>query len=237
MKIRVLILIMLLSISTAGKSQAMWIMIFGDKLSTERMQSGVCFSVAGIDMTGLDHAKPALNWAIGGFSDIRISKKNLFFSFDFTMKSPLGARNLNNYFPDAVPDSSIVKSQDIVLNNVAMSLPLYLKYKTKFIGFGVGPQMSYIYKSILKYDAETSTGKSIIIKDDAKEYVHRFDIGAFAMAEVYFTPSHPKTSLRVGIRYYYGFLEPLKDFSGVHNSTFMVTFGIPIGGKSEIKDE
>jgi len=237
MKIRIVVLLTLMSISISGMSQAMWIMIFGDKLSTERMQSGVSISVAGINLMGLDDARPALNWAIGGFSDIRISKKNLFFAFDFTMKSPLGAGNLNSYFSDIIPDTSIIKSQNIILNNVAMSLPLYLKYKTKYIGFGLGPQMSYIYKSTLRYKAETSNGRSILVKDSGKEFIHHFDIGAFAMAEVYLTPSNPKTSMRIGIRYYFGLLEPLKNFSGIHNSTLMVSFGIPIGGKSKIKTE
>ncbi len=237
MKIRILVLLALMSISATGMSQAMWILIFGDKLSTERMQSGINISVAGTGLMGLDNSKPELNWALGGFSDIRISKKSLFFAFDFTIKSPLGAGNLNSYFSDIIPDTSIIKSQNIILNNVAMSLPLYLKYKTKYIGFGLGPQMSYIYKSTFRYEAETSNGRSILIKDSGKEFIHHFDIGAFAMAEVYLTPSNPKTSLRIGIRYYFGFLEPLKDFSGIHNSTLMVSFGIPIGGKSEIKAE
>ncbi len=215
-------------------SQAMWIMIFGDKLSNDRMQSGVSVSIAYVDMIGLDDAKPMFNWAIGGFSEVRINKKDLFFAFDFTFKSPLGATNLNNYFPEAIPDTSAITTQNILLDNVSMSLPLYIKYKTRFIGFGAGPQISYVYKSKLEYKARTVAGKKILIKDSAKELIHKFDIGAFVMAEVYFTPSHPKTSLRMSLRYYYGFLEPLKNQTGVHNSVLMATLGIPIGGKSKV---
>ncbi len=218
-------------------SQAMWIMIFGDKLSTERMQSGISFSVAGVDMLNLNEAKPMMNWAIGGFSEVRISKKNLFFAFDFTFKSPLGAKNLGSYFPQVISDTSIITTQDIFMDNVSMSLPLYLKYKTKLFGFGIGPQMSYVYKSKLEYHAKTDDGKKITIADNGIELIHRFDVGAFAMAEVYLTPDHPKTSMRVSLRYYYGFLEPLKGKTGIHNSTLLATFGIPIGGKSNIKSK
>ena len=237
MRNKILLSFLFLTISLTGFSQAMWIMIFGDKLSTEKMQSGISFSVGGVNFIGLEEAKPAVNWAIGGFSEIRISKKNLFFAFDFTIKSPLGASNLNRYFPDIISDSSFIKSQKIVMDNVSMSLPLYLKYKTKILGFGLGTQISYIYKSNLEYRAETTGGRSILIKDNGKEYIHRFDVGAFAMAEVYLTPSHPKTSMRIGIRYYFGFLKPIKNYTGVYNSTLMATFGIPIGGKSKIKTE
>lgn len=216
-------------------SQAMWIMIFGDKLSTERMQSGVSFSVASVDMLNLNEAKPMMNWAIGGFSEVRISNNNLFFAFDFTIKSPLGAKNLMSYFPQVISDTSIITTQDIFMDNVSMALPLYLKYKTKLFGFGVGPQISYVYRSRLEYNATTIDGKKIRITDNSIEHINRFDVGAFAMTEVYLTPSLPKTSMRISLRYYYGFLEPLKERSGIHNSTLMVTFGIPIGGKSNIK--
>jgi len=237
MRNKLLLTVLFVAITFSGMSQAMWIMIFGDKLSNDKMQSGVSVSLAYVDMLGLDDAQPMMNWAIGGFSEIKISKKDLFFAFDFTFKSPLGASNLNRYFPDAISDTSVLTTQNITMDNVSMSLPLYLKYKTKFLGFGAGPQMSYVYKSKLEYKAKTTDGKRILIKDDGKELIHRFDVGAFVMAEVYFTPAHPKTSMRLSLRYYYGFLEPLKNQTGVHNSVLMATFGIPIGGKSKVKDE
>ena len=216
-------------------SQAMWIMIFGDKLSNDRMQSGITVSIAGIDYVGLEEAKMDINWALGGFSEIRINKKNLFFAFDFTIKSPLGARNLNNYFPQVISDSSFIKSQNISLSNTSLSLPLYLKYKTKHFGFGAGTQLNYIYKSKLKYHATTNDGRNILSEDQGKSYLNLFDVGAFIMAEVMVAPRSPKTSMRIGVRYYYGLLNPLKDFSGVHNSTVMVSLSIPIGGKEDVK--
>lgn len=235
MKFKLLITSALLLLSINVMSQALWVMIFGDKLSNDRMQSGIVFSVAGVDYVGLEDAKPDINWALGGFSEIRINKENLFFAFDFTVKSPLGTRNLNNYFPDVISDSSFIKSQNITLENTSFSLPLYLKYKTKHFGFGAGTQLNYIYKSKLKYDAKTTAGKTILIVDKGKSYINLFDLGVFLMTEVMVTPKHPKTSMRIGLRYYYGLLNPLKDFSGVHNSTLMVSLSIPIGGKEEVK--
>ena len=235
MKGKILLTILFLAMSFTGMSQAMWIMIFGDKLSNDRMQSGVTVSIGSVDMIGLPNASPMFNWAIGGFSEIRINKKNLFFAFDFAFKSPFGAKNLNSYFPDFISDTSVLTTQDILMDNISMSLPLYLKYKTRMFGFGIGPQISYIYKSKLEYKAKTESGKKITVIDNGKELIHKFDVGAFAMAEIYLTPSHPKTSMRISLRYYFGFLDPIKNYSGVHNSTLMATFGIPIGGKSKIK--
>ncbi len=237
MKLRILFITVFLSISMAGMSQAMWILIFGDKLSNERMQSGINVSAGTVNYIGLPEAHFAVNWAIGGFSEIRLSKKSLFFAFDFTVKSPLGASNLNSYFPDVIQDTSLLEKQNIVLDNVAFSLPLYLKYKTKYFGFGTGPQLSYIYKSTLRYNAETTSGKDILVKSEAKSYINKFDVGWFAMAEFFLTPNHPKTSLRLGARYFIGFMEPLKSQSKVNNSNFMFTLGIPIGGKEKLPDK
>ncbi len=231
MKLRALFIAAFMSVSVAGMSQAMWILIFGDKLSNDRIQSGINFSAGTVNYIGFQEAHYATSWALGGFSEIRINKKSLFFAFDFTVKSPLGASNLNSYFPDIIQDTSLLDKQNILIDNVAFSLPLYLKYKTKYVGFGTGAQLSYIYKSTLRYSAETTSGQKITVKSEAKQYLHKFDVGWFAMAEVYLTPSHPKTSLRLGVRYFIGFLEPLKSFSNIHNSNFMLTVGIPIGGK------
>ena len=231
MKLRFLFLTFFLSLSVVGTSQAMWVLIFGDKLSNDKMQSGINFSVGTVNYSGLNDAKYATNWALGGFSEIRISQKDWFFAFDFTVKSPLGASNLNSYFPDIIQDTSLLEKENITLDNIAFTLPIYVKFKTKYVGFGTGPQLSYVYKSTLKYSAKTLSGSEVLVKSKANSYIKNFDIGWFAMAEAYLTPNHPKTSLRLGIRYFYGFLEPLTIQSDVHNSNFMFTVGIPIGGK------
>ncbi len=39
--------------------------------------------------------------------------------------------------------------------------------------------------------------------------------------------------MRLGLRYYYGFTQALKDYQGAHNSVFMLSFGIPIIAKKK----
>jgi hypothetical protein len=238
-KLKSLLLIVFLTISFSGFGQAMWILIFGDKLSTEKLHSGITVSAAGVDLYGFQNAKMAPNWAIGGFMDLSIfKKKSLVFSLDFTFKTPLGARNMDNFLDDIINDSINLVKESVVLNNTAFSLPLYFKYKTKYAAFGAGIQMTLIYKSTFKYTAQTDDKKTIRISKGVNKKLNKFDIGPFVMFEFYLKPSNHLASMRLGMRYFYGLLQPVKNEKGIHNATLMATLCIPIGGKKTmIKEE
>ena len=237
--LRFFLLALFIALSFSGMSQAMWILIFGDKLSTEKLHSGVTVSVAGVDMYGFQNARIAPNWAIGGFMDFDLFKNKSFtFSFDFTFKTPLGARNIDNFLDDIINDSITLTKESVVLNNTAFSLPLYIKYRTDYIAFGAGFQMSLIYKAVFRYKAETDDKKKIDISKRVNKKVNKFDIGPFVMFEFFLKPSNHSSSLRLGMRYFYGLLRPVKGDTGVHNATLMATLCVPIGGKRTIvKDD
>ena len=235
---KLLLILLFLLISVSGMSQAMWILIFGDKLSNDKLKSGITVSFAGVDMYGVKEAKMAPNWALGGFMDIALFKnKKWVTSVDFTFKSPFGARNFDNYFDDIISDSVDINKDRMEVNNTAFSLPLYMKYKTKFIAFGAGLQMSLVYKATLKYHAITSEKHTIKISQNVNKKVNKFDIGPFVMFEFLLNPNKHYNGLRLGARYFYGLLTPLKSKKGVHNATLMATLCIPIGGKKSVLNE
>jgi hypothetical protein len=168
--------------------------------------------------------------------DFALSKKKSpwAFSFDFTFKTPFGAKNVVNLLKDVINDSIVLDKETVKLNNTAFSLPLYLKYKTNLLGFGAGFQMSLMYKSQLKYSAKTNDGKTIKVSESLIKKMKKFDIGPFVMFEFFLKPTDHTTSMRLGLRYYYGLLSPVKDQSNVHNTTIMATLCIPIVGKKEV---
>ncbi len=235
MKLKTILISLMLLISIGVQSQAMWILIFGDKLSNDFMQSGINFSIAKSNYTNLETPNNLYSWALGGFMDFNLKQSKWNISVDMTFKSPTGASNLNNYYSHyPIIDTGIV-SENISFENTNFTLPIFLKYKTKYVNFGIGPQFSLLYKSTLKYDAITSDDYEISVKNDAKKHVNIFDVGVTGVVEFYLTPKKPKTSLRIGLRYYHGFLAPLKAYSSARNSVFMLSFGIPIVGKEEVK--
>lgn len=236
MKLKTILISLLLLISIGAQSQAMWILIFGDKLSNDFMQSGVNFSITSSNYTNLNNSHQLNSWALGGFMDFNLKKSKWNISVDMTFKSPTGASNLNSYYSHyPIIDTGIV-SENLSFENTNFTFPIFLKYKTKYVNFGIGPQFSFMYKSTLKYDAITSDNYEITVKNDAKKHLNIFDVGVTGVVEFYLTPEKPRTSLRIGLRYYYGFMAPLKAYSTVRNSVFMLSFGIPIVGKKEIKE-
>ena len=236
-KSRLLLIILFTLIYSASYSQAMWMLILGDRISFDKLNSGITVSLAGTDMYGMENAKIAPNWALGGFMDFLVFKNtNWVLSADFTFKTPFGARNSTNFFDEIIDDSINVTKQSSVLNSTAFTLPLYIKYKKNIVGFGAGFQMNLIYKSTLKYTATTEQGTTVKISQSVIKKLKKFDIGPFVMFEFYLKPSHHAQSMRLGARYFYGFLTPFKTVKNVHNGTIMATLSIPIGSKEAINE-
>jgi hypothetical protein len=221
-------------LSIAGQSQALWILIFGDKLSNDFMQSGINVSLTSSRYIGLDNSSPLRSWAIGGYTDFKLNNKWAI-SMEMTVKSPTGASGLENYYSTYSIKDSLLKDKSINIETTNFSLPLYIKYKTKYVNFGVGPQFIFAYKSIKKYEATSVDNQDITIKEDSKELINKFDLGITALVEFYLSPKHPNTSMKIGLEYYHGFMPALKDYSNATNSVFLLKVGIPIAGKETVE--
>jgi hypothetical protein len=217
----------MLLFSTVAKSQVMWILIFGDKLSNDKIQSGINVSLAAVNYEGLDGAKYLPTWALGGFTDIQL-KNHWAIHADVVFKSPTGAKSLNDYFSfDNFPDT-LMTEKDIRIENVTFSIPLHLEYQTKYFGFGVGPAFAVTYRSRLRLVGKNQENDRILISRNNIEKVKKFDVGISTMLEFYLSPEKKHESMRLGVRYYYGLLDALKDVPGAHNSVFYLNVGIPI---------
>ena len=235
MRLKVFLLTLFISIAAVGHSQAFWILVFGDKLTNDRMQSGINAFVTSSSYIGMANTKPMTSWALGGFSDVRIKDK-WHISFELTVKSPTGASGLSDYYDHYTPKDSIV-SQGLKMENINFSLPIYIKYKTKYFNLAVGPEIAYTYKSNLIYSAKTIDSENITVKTNSMDKINKFDYGISSSIEFYLFPKNPNTSIRLGLRYYYGFTSPLKDYNNARNSVLMFKIGIPIAGKDAVSKQ
>lgn len=229
------ILIFLLIISAnIANSQALWIFLLGDKVSTEKFQMGTNISLAYTNIEGLQNATYRLDWAFGGFAEVKITDK-WSFQPEMMIKSPAGTKNIYNYKLEHPLADSLFTNRSTHYRFVYFSLPLFMKYKTKYIGFGLGAQVSLMYKAKSYFKGETTSGYSYKIEENIlKEKVNYFDVGVNAMIEYYLFPKKKLMSMRIGLKYYYGFLSPLKGENNINNSIFMLTFGIPVGDETKI---
>ncbi len=207
-------------------------LIFGDKFSNDKMQSGANISFSLVNLTNLGEARYLPTWALGGYTEISLTE-HWKIQPEFVFKSPTGATNMGSYYDIPGVQDSLFSDHKDYLDIVNFSIPIYIKYRTKYVGFGIGPQFGLAYMAKYVQRGETSYGDDLVVKHSFKPYMHNFDVGVTGMLEFYFSPQKGVTSLRLGIRYYYGFTQTLKDYPGVHNSVFMFTFGIPIIAKKK----
>ncbi len=230
MKIKHLLFVLFMTVSLAGQSQALWILLFGDKLSNDKMQSGINVFVTTSNFNGMNNTAQMQSWALGGFMDFKI-KDNWNISVEFTVKSPSGASGLLSHFNHYEPVDSL-KNEDLRLENTNFSLPIYIKYKSKYFNLAAGPEMIFTYKSNFIYTATTIDDREIKVTESSSDHINKFDIGMSGSIEFYLFPKKPNASVRLGLRYYYGFMKPLVDYNNARNSILMLKVSIPIVGKN-----
>ncbi len=184
------------------------------------------------NFAGLSNAQYQPSWALGGYTEISLDS-HWKIQPEFIFKSPSGASNLGSHFQiPNLPDSLFSESK-VYVNVVSFSIPIYIKYRTKYVGFGIGPQVSLAYSSKLVEKEKTDFGREITVKDKFKSHIRAFDFGITGLLEFYLTPQKGVASMRIGMKYYYGITNPLRDYSGIHNSVFMLSLGIPIISKKK----
>ncbi len=233
MKRKLFLLVTLIMLSITGQSQALWILIFGDKLSNDFMQSGINISITSSRLVGLDDSKAFYSWAIGSYTDFLLND-NWAISLEMTIKSPTGASGLNKYYTNTYISDSLLTKQNTSIETTNFALPIYLKYHTKYLNFGIGPQFILAYKSSKKYKATTFNNKNVTVIDNSKDLINKFDMGLSAMVEFYLFPKKPQNSIKIGLEYFHGFMPALKDYSDATNSVVQLKVGIPIVGKKDI---
>ncbi len=236
MRLKGFLLACLMALTLAAKSQVMWILIFGDKLSNDRIQSGINVSLASVNYTGFDESKNLFTWALGGFTDIQLNE-HWSLQPEFVFKSPTGANNLNSYFAFDTPPDSLIKDPGIYIEGTSFSLPVFIKYETKYFGLGLGPQLSLAYSTNLYLSGKTLDDATLKLKNRMGEEIYKFDYGISSTLEFYLNPRKKQSSMRLGLKYYYGFGKVFKDKYTAHNSVFMISLGIPVVSKSQLEKQ
>jgi hypothetical protein len=212
MKKLLLVITLAFAFHTTSNAQALLMLLFGDKLSTEKFQMGINAAVTASDIAGITDAKFRYSWAFGAFGEVKFNE-DWFLHFNLTAKTPGGAKNVQP-FEDIIPaidtlttDISITRSFNYI------TLPVYIKYRLGPIKIGVGGQIGYLTSASDVYSGYTFLG--YYLNQEAK-----------------------MKSMRISLTYYYGLMDILKDNPGDpwKNSVFMLSIAIPMGGSDDVEE-
>ncbi len=233
MKKTLLILMLALS-SNVAHSQALLILLFGDKLSTETFQMGINASGSASDIIGLSDTKLRYSWAFGAFGEIRLSD-DWFMHIDLTLKTPGGARNVQPFQPFLPIVDSLFTDVRVDRNFNYITLPVYAKYRVGAWKFGLGAQLGYLTSTTDVYTGSSILGDDFTMERDVASYHNRWDAGVTGTLEYFFSPAKKMRSMRLSLKYYYGLTDILKDNQGdpLRNSILLLSLGIPVGGSDD----
>lgn len=222
----------------SSKSQVLISLLLGDVLNSDKIEFGLDGGVNFSNIANLDQGKSLALFNLGFYFDIKL-KGNLMLHTGVLVKSNQGADKLAPYTLEN-PDLNSVFSSGYVTRKINnFSVPILLKYR--FAGrFHIegGPMLALRTKGFDEFKNTVYDKDDASFKLDIKDNYKRIDAGVMVGAGIKLYKKIPKSS-QMGIRYYYGLVDPLIDNPGKSQnfSSLYLYFSIPIGvGKAESKE-
>jgi hypothetical protein len=215
----------------AARSQALLVLLFGDKFASEKVQGGIKFDVVWTTLSGLSAAERVRSWDLGGFIEVKLSDR-WSIQPEFTFKSPAGARGLP-FAPTGQPavDSAFATASDVSVTRTLgyITIPILVKLRAGRFGFAIGPQLGYVVRAEDRYTGTVAREDDLSYTIGLWSRVNRWDSGVSATGEFSLAPQLGLHSMRVRVVWYHAFGDALSDAPGT-NDTIGVGFGLPIGG-------
>ncbi len=215
-------------------AQAILILIFGDKIASERLQGGIKGDLVWSTLVGTPGADRRLSYDFGGFLELRLGRR---FSMqpEFTFKSPAGATGLP-FAPTGEPavDSAFAHATDVSVTRTLgyVTLPILAKVTLGRVGLSAGPQFGYVVKATDRYTGTVARADDLDFDVSLWPRVNRWDVGVSVLAEYALSTRGTFHGLRVRASWYRAFGDALDDAPG-RNDALGLGLGLPIGGPQE----
>ena len=228
------LLILTFTLTTTSNAQALLILLFGDKLSTNTFQMGINASAAASTIGGLGDADYRISWAFGAFGEIKLNS-DWFLHFNLTLKTPGGAKSVNPLVPVPPEVDTLFSNPKVTRSLNYITLPVFLKYKISSFKIGIGAQIGYLTSADDTYDDITYEGNEMTVVSNIRNELNEWDAGLTGLIDFYFETEKGLLSYGLSLTYYYGLTDMLKNNSGIswNNSVFLLSMIIPIGGHSK----
>lgn len=228
----VLLTVALLAVpGSAAGAQAILILLFGDKLASDRLQGGIKADLVWSTLAGAPDADRRRSYDLGGFLELRLGPR---FSIqpEFTFKSPAGAAG----FPfaatgEAEVDAAFATARDVSVTRTLgyVTLPILAKLTLGHFGLSAGPQVGYVVRATDRYTGTVAREDDLSYDVSLWPRVNRWDAGVSVLAEYASSTRGGFQSLRVRASWYRAFGDALRDAPG-RNDALALGLGIPIGG-------
>ena len=229
----ILLTIILLSLffSQTSQSQILISLLLGDKLNTGKIEFGMEGGYNRSYLSSIDNAKGLNNFHLGFYFDFKL-KNDWYLNTGVRVKSNMGATNIAVYQTGDKDVDTVFKNGHVTRKIGYFYVPVHIKYRFAkqfyaMAGFQIGLRNTardLFYNSAFEKD-------DVVLKYDIRDYVTRIDAGLSGG----FGYKFQGTGMNLGITYYHGFVDIMKDSdlkqynTSTYNSTFYIYVYIPIG--------
>lgn len=237
MRALMLTLAFLLGTSSAANSQALLVLLFGDKLSTEKFQLGINAAVNWSGQSGLIDGSTRFSWSFGAYGEVKLSDRWRL-QPEVTLKTPAGAEGLfageaGNPFMtvgDSLVDEAVTTGR-VTRSLNYISIPVVAKYMLGPLGIGAGGYVAFLTGGSDELKSDVLQG-DLRLNQSITSALNTVDAGLVASLDFSLKPEKQMRSIKIAAKLYWGLTNTVKDNPGsaVQNRVLFVGLGIPVGG-------
>jgi hypothetical protein len=234
----------MLGLQQTANAQALLIILFGDKLSTEKFQLGINADLVFSSLTNTGEADPRFSWAFGAYGEIKLGE-HWHLQPEITVKTPAGAKGMpvttpGSPFSSPTGDTTLdsIRAAGTVTRSANyLTLPLLVKYVTGPLNIGVGGSLGILTGASDELVSDVERG-ALNLTASSTDSLSTFDAGLIASLSYAFRPQKRMRSMRVDAKFYYGLTNTVKDHTGdaVRNWMLFVGLDVPVGGSEAAAD-
>jgi hypothetical protein len=226
---KIVISLAFLLIGYSASSQVLISLLLGDVLNSDKIEFGLDGGVNFGNIANIDPSKSLAMFNLGFYFDIKMNK-SLMLHTGVIVKSTQGANKLAPYpLGDATLDD-IFDDGYVTRKINQFSVPILLKYRfATLFHVEAGPMLALRTKGYDDFKNTVVDDDDLRYRLDIKDNYKRIDAGIMVGAGMKLSKV-PK-STQVGVRYYYGLVDPIIDNPGESQnfSSFYIYLSFPIG--------
>lgn len=220
-----LLLILVMIFTTSIQSQILISLIFGDKLNSPGIEFGLEGGLNFSSISGFESKNMLQTFGLGFYFDIRL-KNQISLSTGVLVKSTYGINKLTDNDLKTLDADTYTGDGTYRMRLSYFMVPILIRYKLKNNFYiEAGPQAGLMYKSFVEYN-DSPDDKEVHIREFNKDKINKIDIGAMGGIGYILRKG---TGMTIGIKYYYGFVDVVKNVSGTKNNSLFLKVNIPIG--------
>lgn len=204
-------------------------LLLGDKINSGTIEFGLDGGLAITSISNISPSETRKVLNLGFYFDIKFhDSNNLLLHTGVIVKSTMGAKNLSPYPTSDIEIDSLFSNGSVLRKLNYFNVPIMLKYKfNNFIVVEGGPQLGLLSKATDEFSVEINNN-TLTYTNKVSDQYKKIDFGLVLGTGYKLLKG---TGMNLGVRYYCGLMNILKDSNGaiMHNNVFYIYAGIPIG--------